>query len=248
MTDGRGVRVAWLSGGVSSFIAAYVGNPDRIIYISVANQHPDTLRFIADCSRHLAAPVEIIGDLDYGQSVDRVIERRRYIAGPHGAPCTTLLKKCVRQAWERRNAQVGMSYIWGLDASEGHRAERVAQNSEFPCEFPLIERGLTKEACHAMCERLGVRRPAMYDMGYRNNNCIGCVKGGMGYWNRIRRDFPEVFERRARQERQVGASCIKGVYLDELSPTRGRLEDEVIPEYDLFCAGLISPEGSDLDV
>ena len=37
-------------------------------------------------------------------------------------------------------------------------------------------------------------RPLMYDLGYPNNNCIGCVKGGMGYWNHIRKDFPEVFE------------------------------------------------------
>ncbi len=37
----------------------------------------------------------------------------------------------------------------------------------------------------------------MYDLGYPNNNCIGCVKGGMGYWNKIRKDFPEVFQKRA---------------------------------------------------
>lgn len=58
----------------------------------------------------------------------------------------------------------------------------------------------------------------MYDLGYPNNNCVGCVKGGMGYWNKIRVDFPEVFERRARQEREIGHSCIKGVFLDELDP------------------------------
>ena len=32
----------------------------------------------------------------------------------------------------------------------------------------------------------------MYDLGYPNNNCIGCIKGGMGYWNRIRKDFPDI--------------------------------------------------------
>ena len=42
----------------------------------------------------------------------------------------------------------------------------------------------------------------MYDMGYPNNNCIGCVKGGMGYWNHIRKDFPEVFDSRAKLERE----------------------------------------------
>lgn len=35
----------------------------------------------------------------------------------------------------------------------------------------------------------------MYDLGYANNNCIGCVKGGIGYWNKIRIDFPEESDR-----------------------------------------------------
>jgi len=75
----------------------------------------------------------------------------------------------------------------------------------------------------------------MYDLGYSNNNCVGCVKGGMGYWNKIRVDFPEVFENRAKLERLIGHSCIKGVFLDELEPNRGRMSDEVLPECGIFC-------------
>lgn len=78
----------------------------------------------------------------------------------------------------------------------------------------------------------------MYDMGYPNNNCIGCVKGGMGYWNRIRRDFPDVFERRARQEREIGHSCIKGVLLDELDPNRGNMMKEVMPSCGFACEAI----------
>ena len=64
---------------------------------------------------------------------------------------------------------------------------------------------------------------------------LGCVKGGMGYWNKIRKDFPEVFKARAELEREIGASCIKGVYLDELEPNRGRLEEEVMEECNIIC-------------
>lgn len=104
------------------------------------------------------------------------------------------------------------------------RAERSAAASEWGSEFPLIERGLSKENCHAIADSLGLKRPKMYDLGYSNNNCVGCVKGGKGYWNRIRVDFPEVFERRAKEEREVGHSCINGVSLDELDPGAGRME------------------------
>ncbi len=55
-----------------------------------------------------------------------------------------------------------------------------------------------------MIERAGIELPAMYKLGYRNNNCIGCPKGGMGYWNKIRVDFPEVFERMAALQRELG--------------------------------------------
>lgn len=80
----------------------------------------------------------------------------------------------------------------------------------------------------------------MYDLGYNNNNCIGCVKGGMGYWNKIRIDFPEVFESRSKLERKVGYTILKEadgtpLFLDELEPHRGRMTDEIMGECDIFC-------------
>lgn len=239
ITDEERETVAWFSAGVSSFVAAYLAKPDRIVYINVASQHPDTLRFVADAERVLGRPIEIIGDQRYRQSVDEVIERRRYINGPAGACCTTELKKRVRQEWERVNAHPGMVYVWCYDADERKRAERTAAASEFESSFPLIDRCLTKANCHAIAAELGIRRPMMYDLGYSNNNCVGCVKGGKGYWNRIRVDFPDVFERRASQEREIGHSCIKGVFLDELDPSAGNMASEVIPTCSFDCLGVV---------
>lgn len=79
----------------------------------------------------------------------------------------------------------------------------------------------------------------MYEMGYPNNNCIGCVKGGMGYWNRIRNDFPEVFKARAELERKVGMTMLKDrngfIYLDELDPDRGNINTEIFPDCTIQC-------------
>jgi len=71
-------------------------------------------------------------------------------------------------------------------------------------------------------------------MGYKNNNCIGCVKGGAGYWNKIRVDFPNVFKRMARQERKMNVAINKRyaggerkrVFLDELPPDMGNYFQE----------------------
>lgn len=106
---------------------------------------------------------------------------------------------------------------------------------EYNHEFSLIDNELTKQDSHAISARLGVNRPAMYDLGYNNNNCIGCVKGGMGYWNKIRVDFPEVFKKRAELERLVGCSCLKECFLDELDPSRGNMSEEISEDCGIFC-------------
>jgi hypothetical protein len=228
------LKVSWFSAGVSSFIACYLEKEtiDKIMYIHIDDQHEDTMRFLRDCEKALGKKIEILQS-PY-KSVSRVIQQFRYINGVAGATCTRILKKRVRKEWEY--GKTDLTYVWGYDISERHRAERLQEAfPEHKHIFPLIDRGLTKEDSHGLCSSLGIKRPAMYDLGYRNNNCIGCVKGGMGYWNKIRKDFPEVFAERARLEREIGASCINGVYLDELEPDRGRFDDEVLEECSIFC-------------
>ena len=200
----------------------------------MSNQHPDSLRFLEDCEKILGREIEVLMSEEYA-SVDDVIEKARYINGPFGAACTRLLKRNVRRQWEMENPG-RHTYVWGYDIEERKRAARLSVTMpEHDHEFPLIANNLSKAECHAMADMLGIKRPMMYDMGYPNNNCIGCVKGGMGYWNKIRRDFPEVFGRRAKQEREIGHSCIKGVYLDELDPDRGNMDLEIFEDCTITC-------------
>ena len=229
------LKVCWISAGVSSFVAGYLSkNVDKYIYINIENQHPDSIRFIKDCERALNKPIEIM-ESNY-KSVENVIRQFRYINGVRGAKCTQILKKRVRKEWEEAHRDYDITYVWGFDCNEKNRADSLVEAMpEFSHEFPLIDGMLSKEDAHGIVEKLGIRRPAMYDLGYNNNNCIGCVKGGMGYWNKIRIDFPEVFERMAKLEREIGSSCINGVYLDELDPERGRMTDEIMPDCSIMC-------------
>lgn len=229
------MKISWFSTGISSFVACYLAEGiDEVIYIHVENQHPDSLRFLHDCEKLLGRQITVMKSSMY-KDVDDVIERKRFVNGPFGAACTKALKRDVRKEWELTH--LGMhTYVWGFDVNEKSRAERVVESmTRYKHEFPLIDNQLTKQDAHGLAKKLGLKRPVMYDMGYSNNNCIGCVKGGMGYWNKIRVDFPEVFERRAKQERMIGHSCIKGVYLDELDPSRGRMEKEVMEDCSILC-------------
>lgn len=230
------LKVCWISAGVSSFLAGYLaGYVDEFIYIDIENQHPDSMRFIKDCEKALGKPIQTLKS-NYG-STQNVIKQFRFINGIHGAKCTEILKKRVRKEWEYEHREYDITYVWGFDFKEKNRADRLLETMpNFNHEFPLIDKMLSKQDVHGMFERLfDFPRPKMYDLGYSNNNCIGCVKGGMGYWNKIRVDFPEVFDRMAKLEREVGHSCINGVYLDELEPDRGRMEDEIMPDCSIMC-------------
>ena len=231
-----------MSAGVSSFIAGYLaGDVDEWIYIDIADQHEDSIRFIHDCEKLIGKKVTILQPKDY-KSVEDCIRAAGMIKFPGGfAPCTNWLKKRTRKEWEEEHKEYELTYVWGYDAKETARAERLVEaNPQAKHEFPLIEWELSKQACHSMLLTLGLNRPMMYDQGYPNNNCLGCIKGGMGYWNKIRIDYPEVFEKRAKLEREIGYSILKDgngnpIYLDELDPDRGDMNMEVFPECGMMC-------------
>jgi len=169
------LKVCWISGGVSSLIAGYLAKDvDKLIYIHVENQHPDTLRFVKECAEVLGKELEILEHPLY-KSVEDVIRKFRFINSPYGARCTRMLKKEVRHMWEKEHADYDITYVWGFDRKEIKRAYRMVET------------------------------------------------------------FPEVFENMAKLEREIGMSCIKGVFLDELDPARGRMEKEIIPDCGVSC-------------
>ena len=232
-----GVKVVWISAGISSFIAGWLvrNSVDKWIYIDVADQHPDSMRFIRDCEKLIDKEIEILRSEKYKDVAD-VVRTHRMINSPYGAACTGMLKKAVRKQWEQEHLGEPLTYVWGMDFKEVKRAESIKANfPEFEHEFPLIDRELSKDDCHALAMQLGLKRPVMYDLGYSNNNCIGCVKGGMWYWNKIRVDFPEVFKARAELEREIGHSCLNGIFLDELEPVRGRKSEELNGDCSVMC-------------
>ena len=85
----------------------------------------------------------------------------------------------------------------------------IDANNEVNLKPILMEKGLTKEDCLGIVDKAGIEIPVMYKLVYRNNNCIGCVKGEAGYWNKIRKDFPKVYERMAQTEELLGRTVWK---------------------------------------
>lgn len=233
-----------MSAGISSFLAGYLsGDIDEWIYIDIDDQHEDSMRFIHDCEKAIGKEIKVLKSKEYKCVEDCVRVFGGFKNAGNGfAPCTNWMKMRVRKKWEAEHKEYDLTYVWGFDLKEKGRAERTVEaNPQAEHEFPLIDKGFSKEDVHGMFEQLfDFSRPWMYEMGYPNNNCVGCVKGGMGYWNKIRIDFPDVFESRAKLERAVGFSILKErngkpLYLDELEPDRGNLNTEIFPDCGIMC-------------
>ena len=231
--------VIWFSCGVASFACAYLlKDTDAIlVYCDTGGEHPDNKRFLADAEKFLGKKVIILKNPDYKDHFD-VVQKTRYVNGVAGARCTAELKKKMRlQFQEADDLQI---YGYTCDKKDADRAKRFKEVfPEVTVKFPLIEKHLTKENCLGLVKRLGIEVPAMYKLGFNNNNCIGCVKGGMGYWNHIRKHFPEQFDRMSKLEREVGASCINGTYLDKLDPNSGHSPKEKDMSCDMVCESVI---------
>lgn len=163
----------------------------QIINAFVAEEHTDNLRFKAECVAWFGQQIITLRDFKDDASVVRVFRRKQYMMGVMGAPCSRALKHEPMDRWK----QPGDVMVFGYTAEEADRLDDFRErNPDRPVLAPLIDAGLGKEDCKAMVQRAGIALPAMYLLGYENANCIGCVKGGEGYWRAIRVDFPDQFE------------------------------------------------------
>jgi hypothetical protein len=228
-------KVVWFSCGAASAVASKVAleeDPTTIIAnIYVANEHSDNQRFLKDCQEWFGKEIIILTAKKFKDCWE-VWEKSKWLYSTGGARCTLVMKKRVRQDFQ----EIDDIQMFGYTIDEIKRAERFKEyNPEIFSRFPLIENKINKQECFKIIQQAGIELPEMYKLGYHNANCVGCVKGGAGYWNKIKDDFPEVFEKMASLEEQINKTVLKGKSLRELKPGQGRHKDLELPDCGLFC-------------
>lgn len=246
MGDNR--TISWFSCGAASAVATKLaiatGEPIIVVYCEVLEEHPDNKRFLKDCAQWFGQEIIVLGNDKYNRSIYEVFKKTKFLKGPSGARCTGELKKSIRKEFELP----GDRQVFGYTLEEQKRVDQfIDANNEVDIWPILIEKGLNKAACLAMIANAGIELPEMYKMGYRNNNCIGCVKGEAGYWNKIRKDFPDTFERMSKIEtllgrtvckrewKENGKRMIERIPLKELPLDLGRYPDEPEIQCGIFC-------------
>ena len=218
--------IAWFSCGASSAVAAKRavehppdGRTVEIVYCNtLSTEHPDNKRFLSQCTIWFQQPIRVISSEDF-QTVDEVFEKTGYMSGVKGARCTTEMKKIPRLKF----ASPDDIHVFGFTSNEGKRIrEFESRNPDMRLRWMLRDLGITKADCLQELMVVPIRLPTMYLLGYRNNNCLGCVKSSSpGYWSKIRKDFPDVFKRRCEQSRKLGVRLVEihhheRIFLDEL--------------------------------
>lgn len=221
------IIVVWFSCGAASAVAAkltlekYGKTHDVwIVNTPIKEEHEDNQRFRRDVEKWLGVKIEDAINQDFpNSSIVEVFDKRKYMSGVNGAPCTMLLKKEARYQYE---LSTDITYhVLGFTKGEESRHERFIKYERSNTLPVLIESGLTKGDCYQIIIDAGLTLPKIYMMGFPNANCIGCVKStSPTYWNKVRKLFPETFTERASQSRDIGCKLVrykgKRIFLDEL--------------------------------
>lgn len=235
--------LSWFSSGAASAVATKLvlrEHGDRVVpaYCATNAEHPDNDRFRADCERWFGVGVTVLQSEDYADTWS-VWEKRRYLAGIDGAPCTVALKVTPRLMFQRPDDAHVFGYT--ADRPDVERAARLRANyPELEILTPLIEAGLTKASCLAMIERAGIALPVTYAMGFPNANCLPCVKAtSPAYWALVRREAPEAFSRMAALARELGVRLCRldgqRAFIDEI-PMDHPTTDPIVPSCDFLCS------------
>lgn len=229
--------VSWFSSGAASAIATKIIKPDIIACCDAGSEDKDNLRFLHDCEKWFGQEVQVLKNKKYPDTW-AVWEKRKYISGIAGAPCTGELKVKPRLEFQRP----GDTHVFGYtaDKKDVQRAAHLRQNyPELKILTPLIDKAITKAACLSMLETAGIAPPRVYAMGFPNANCVPCCKAtSPAYWAIVRHHFPNEFKRMAILCRKYGARLtrVKGarVFIDEI-PADQSMTAPIAPECDMLC-------------
>jgi len=203
--------VCWFSGGITSAVACKLaieeyGKEDcEVIMLDTQNEHEDTYRFLKDCEKWYGLPIKKLKSEDYVNIQDTWFKHLSLNTAT-GAICSYKLKRVVREKWQKDHSYDHQIFGFEYEKKELNRAEAMCLNHpKTKPLFPLIDKKLNKRDCIKMIREAGIEIPKAYEMGFHNNNCLntGCVQGGIGYWKKIKKDMPEVFEKMAKVEHDL---------------------------------------------
>lgn len=159
------------------------------VFTDVNGEHPDNYRFLAEVQYRLGSRlVKITND---GKTIWDVMLEQRFLSNSRIDSCSKYLKREPFRAWLREKCDPADTTVYlGIDWMEMHRLDRAKPRwaeQGWTVRAPLCEPPYrSKEDAQAWLDEAGIKRPALYDMGFGHANCGGgCVKAGIGQFKKL---------------------------------------------------------------
>jgi len=225
--------IANFSGGVASAVACYYALEDyenvEVAFCDTHMEHPDTYKMIKQFENKFGVEIKRYSS-DRFHDPESVWDRFKGMNFAKGAPCSTELKREVRTK-QIQDLETDYAQVFGFTVEEKNRADNMKKNyPEINPKFPLIERELSKNDCFEVLKKLGLDIPEPYKY-FLNNNCIGnpdnkrggCVQGGIGYWQKMKKIYPHKYAWMARKEHELSMKKGEPVTIskDQRNKTKG---------------------------
>lgn len=165
--------VSWFSCGAASAVATKLAIEENkkndtlelvVGYCEVKEEHSDNKRFLSECQEWFGQEIVILGNDKHDRSIYKTFEDVKYLRNNHGAPCTRLLKKGVREAFQRLDD----IHVFGYTLEEQKRVnDFIDANNDVELWSILGEKEITKQDCYAIVHAEGIELPEMYKLGYK---------------------------------------------------------------------------------
>ena len=203
-----GLTSAWCAGWA---LRTYPKDEVVLLWHDVKEEHPDTVRFVHEMAAALDMPVTEWSD---GRSVTQLFRDEAYLGNNQNAMCSRILKQIPGSKYIAAAIECGYEVVKvvGMSAKEPDRVANQAAkavNGGFTVRFPMIETGTTKQQATDWVLSMGVKPSAIYCWS-EHANCVGCVKGGMAYWQAVAKNAPDVYAQRIALEEEFGHGILRG--------------------------------------
>lgn len=200
-------HVVNMSGGACSFWAAdrvvkqFGADNVMLLFADVLMEDEDLYRFICEAATHLGV---LITRISKEMSPWELFAKQGMIGNSRSPICSVMLKREPLDEWHRRHClEMTTTLYVGIDWTESHRLDALREaKPTWKIEAPMCEPPFW-DKCKMLEElqRLGIRPPRLYALGFPHNNCGGfCVKAGQAQFALLLKTMPERYKFHEEQE------------------------------------------------
>lgn len=210
-TRSRRKYVVSVSSGLGSAYAWYVTakeHPGKTIgvFADVNGEHPDNYRFLKEITQEIGAPLVTLDNND--QTIWDVFKSNRFLGNTRVDLCSRILKRePILRYLNEHHDPTWTTVVLGIDWTEEHRFIRAKARwaeSGWTAAAPLCDRAHDKSDAEKWLKEIGIRRPALYDLGFPHANCGGgCVKAGIKHFSHMLKVLPESYRDWENREQEM---------------------------------------------